>query len=90
MPYRLPLAIVIATALSIRGYKKKSLTKSGAVAAFFVGFLTFAAGIGFGIILIAFYMSSSKLTKLKADAKKKIDEDYDAEKGRSASQVRFV
>jgi uncharacterized membrane protein len=69
-------AVIIALALSISGKKKKSLSTSGALAAIFVGYVSFACSYRFGAILILFYYSSSKLTKLKQDFKAKIEEDY--------------
>eukprot|EP01031_Cornospumella_fuschlensis_P029132 gene29132-35161_t len=41
-----------------------------------VGFISLAASYRFGILLLCFYYSSSKLTKLKEDIKAKLEEDY--------------
>lgn len=73
---RLGVAFTLATILAVRGKKKKSLSSSGAAAAFCVGFLSFLASYRFGVILIMFYQSSSSLTKFKGDVKKKIEADY--------------
>ena len=69
-------AILIATLLSLHGLKKQSLSKSGAMAAFMIGFCSFAAGIRFGVILIVFYFTSSQLTKMGKARKAQIEEDY--------------
>eukprot|EP01031_Cornospumella_fuschlensis_P033195 gene33195-40162_t len=41
-----------------------------------VGFISLAASYRFGLLLLCFYYSSSKLTKLKEDIKAKLEEDY--------------
>ena len=70
------IAFIIASLLSFHGLRKRSLSKSGAVAAFFVGFVSFAASIRFGIILVLFYLTGSQLTKLGAVKKAKLEESY--------------
>jgi hypothetical protein len=60
---RVALAALIAVVLARHGLRKKSLSASGARAAFAVGFTSFAMSYRFGVILIAFYYSSSRLTK---------------------------
>ena len=59
------IALAVATLMAGRGLKKKSLSKSGAVAAFVVGFLSFFASYRMGLTLILFYQSSSSLTKVR-------------------------
>jgi len=51
--------------------KRGSLSPSGAVAAWFVGFGTFLAGLRAVVILLTFFISSSALTKLKEDFKER-------------------
>ncbi len=70
------IAVGIAFGLSYHGLSKKSLNMSGSVAAVFVGYTAFACSYRFGLLLILFYYSSSKLTKWKQDYKAKIEEDY--------------
>jgi len=62
--------------LAVRGLKRKSLDRSGALAAAFVGFFSFASNLRSGLLLILFYLSSSRLTKWKQEIKKKLDADY--------------
>jgi uncharacterized membrane protein len=45
---RVCVGFCIAITLARRGIRKKSLDLSGAIAAFFVGFITFASGYRFG------------------------------------------
>jgi uncharacterized membrane protein len=73
---RVGVAASLALLLALRGLRKGSLDRSGAIAAFIVGFLTFCAGTHFGLALIAFYLSSSTLTKFKAKEKQRIDAEY--------------
>ena len=47
-------ATLLATSLAVRGSKKKSLSKSGAIAGFVVGFLSIACGWR-GMLVIVFY-----------------------------------
>lgn len=82
------VAACIATLLSVRGKKRGSLTTSGAISAFVVGFLTLSCGYRFGTLLVGFYLTSTKLTKFKAEWKQKIDTQYKPSGGgRSANQV---
>jgi uncharacterized membrane protein len=73
--------------LSYHGLRKKSLSLSGASAAFFVGFTAFATSYRFGIMLILFYYTGSKLTKVKEDVKAKLEEDFKTGGQRNYTQV---
>ena len=84
---RCAVAILIASALSINGYTKKSLDYSGSISAFIIGFLTLLCSYRFGFILILFYYSSSKFTKFKQDYKASIEEDYHIGGQRNWKQV---
>ena len=64
-PYtRYMLALIIAIGMSLKGYKKKSLSKSGAITAFIVCYIIFRSSYRFGLTLLNFYITSSKLTKV--------------------------
>ena len=80
--------IVFAGTLSFRGYAKGSLSPSGTAAAFITGFLTLTLG---GIVpaadLVAFFLSSSLLTKVGAETKRVREADYDRSSSRTAVQV---
>ena len=89
----LALALAISSFLSLRSYKK-SLTASGSIAAFIVGFFIFNHDhIWFTAVLLLFYFSSSALTKVSAltqyGAAKKIrlEQDYIKDSKRNAVQV---
>eukprot|EP00618_Florenciella_parvula_P003848 CAMPEP_0119493072 /NCGR_PEP_ID=MMETSP1344-20130328/17428_1 /TAXON_ID=236787 /ORGANISM="Florenciella parvula, Strain CCMP2471" /LENGTH=121 /DNA_ID=CAMNT_0007528461 /DNA_START=144 /DNA_END=505 /DNA_ORIENTATION=+ len=81
------VALVIAVAMAGRGLKKKSLSKSGAMAAFVVGLVSFLASYRMGITLILFYQSSSSLTKVGNAIKKKLEADHKEGGQRGADQV---
>mmetsp|Transcript_13917 Transcript_13917/g.20894 ORF Transcript_13917/g.20894 Transcript_13917/m.20894 type:complete len:302 (+) Transcript_13917:57-962(+) len=80
-------AIVIAFLLARRGLRKKSLSKSGALAAVVVAVLTWSAAPRFGLVLIAFYLSGSFVTKIGAKHKIKLDANATECGERNAWQV---
>jgi uncharacterized membrane protein len=61
---RVSFAGAIAIAMATRGYRHRSLSKSGAIGALLVGFLCMLASIRFGMALLVFFVSSSMLTKV--------------------------
>lgn len=84
---RYVIAGCIAAYMSYSGYKKKSLSAGGAYAAFFTGFVGFGASYRFGMILIMFYLTSSKLTKAGKNKKLQLEADYGITSQRGVSQV---
>lgn len=85
---RIAIGAFLATALAVRGRRKKSLSSSGAVAAWFVGFTAFASGVRFGMTLLTFYLSGTRVTRYRADYKRRIEDGFSAATGnRSAKQV---
>ena len=61
-----PLALLLASGLAYHGHRKKSLSPSGSVTAFVVGYLMLSSTIwAFGVSLIAFYLIGSRATKCK-------------------------
>eukprot|EP00002_Diphylleia_rotans_P013668 TRINITY_DN2665_c0_g1_i1.p1 TRINITY_DN2665_c0_g1~~TRINITY_DN2665_c0_g1_i1.p1 ORF type:complete len:289 (+),score=46.18 TRINITY_DN2665_c0_g1_i1:95-961(+) len=77
----------VSLLISLYSLRKKSLSNSGAAAAWIVGFFTTAAGLRFFMVLIFFFVSSSVLTKVGSDVKKKVDDDYTHSSQRTAVQV---
>lgn len=60
-----PGAAFIATALGVHGYRKGSLSQSGAIAAFFVGYGHLANPVKlFGVTMIGMYLIGSRATKV--------------------------
>lgn len=85
--WRAALAVALAMLLSVRGYRKRSLNASGAALALVVGFVSFYASIRFGLTLIAFFLSSSRATKVGAERKKRLEEDHQVGGNRNWVQV---
>jgi hypothetical protein len=65
----------LALAIAARGYRRSSLSASGALAAWVVGWATLGSSFRAGVSLIAFFLVSSQLTRLGDDAKA-VDEDH--------------
>lgn len=84
---RLITAVILSIGLAFHGYSKKSLNINGAISALLVGFTSFAVSTRFGIILILFYYTSSKLTKLKEAVKAKLEDEYVSGGQRGCTQV---
>jgi uncharacterized membrane protein len=87
MLYPVPLAI--ATGLAAHGLSKGSLSSSGAIAAFLVGYFHLACPLKFfGVSLIVFYLLGSRATKVKLHEKAKVEDGVGKEGGnRDAIQV---
>lgn len=62
------VALFIATALASHGLRKGSLSNSGAIAAFIVGYGHLANPLKvFGVALIFFYLAGSRATKVSSN-----------------------
>ncbi|KAJ3127860.1 Transmembrane protein 19 [Nowakowskiella sp. JEL0407] len=82
------LASLLCLLLAWHGLRKNSLAYSGAIAATFTGLLTFTHySFYFSALLLAFYLSSSRLTKVKANIKKQLEEHFVDGGKRTATQV---
>ncbi|CAM9617319.1 unnamed protein product [Chrysoparadoxa australica] len=81
------VAFIVATLMATRGLKKKSLSASGAVAAWCVGFLTLGCSTRMGLVLIVFYQMGSWVTKIQQGKKAVLTEDHKEGGQRSAAQV---
>ncbi len=82
-------AVLAATGIGWWGYSRGSLDKTGAVAALVVGAATIGCSLRFGVTLLAFFFSSSKLTQFKEDFKNKLDDSNKAGGQRDWKQVGF-
>lgn len=66
VPSLYPGAALIATGLSLHGYRKGSLSGSGAIAAWVVGYGHLANPLKvFGVTMIVFYLVGSRATKVR-------------------------
>jgi uncharacterized protein (TIGR00297 family) len=85
---RIALAFVTASLLAVRGHRSGALDLAGAVAAFFVGFLSLSASYRFGSTLIIFYLTSTKATRFRAALKARVEDGHGGPRGnRGAAQV---
>ncbi|ELP90861.1 hypothetical protein EIN_359440 [Entamoeba invadens IP1] len=75
----LVLSFLLSVIISISAYYKKSLSLSGTVAGFFTFFIHLYAGTSIGLFIITFFITSSILTKVGKDKKKRIEAKYQKE-----------
>ncbi|KAI8059408.1 integral membrane protein DUF92-domain-containing protein [Gilbertella persicaria] len=81
-------ALGLSILLVIHSRRKKSLSIDGAAAAFMLGMVTFSSRLWlFTVVLLTFFLSSSRLTKFKADQKRRLEADYEDASERNAVQV---
>ncbi|MFQ6660018.1 hypothetical protein Gotur_028683 [Gossypium turneri] len=83
------IAVVISSLVAIRSYRRKSLDLSGALAGFLVMTIHFVAGCRFGAMLLAFFFTSSMLTKVGEDKKRRVDADFKEGGQRNWIQVLY-
>ncbi|MBA0868352.1 hypothetical protein Goshw_012209 [Gossypium schwendimanii] len=83
------IAVVISSLVAIRSYRRKSLDLSGALAGFLVMTIHFVAGYRFGAMLLAFFFTSSMLTKVGEDKKRRVDADFKEGGQRNWIQVLY-
>ncbi|MBA0730609.1 hypothetical protein Golax_025373 [Gossypium laxum] len=83
------IAVVISSLVAIRSYRRKSLDLSGALAGFLVMTIHFVAGYRFGATLLAFFFTSSMLTKVGEDKKRRVDADFKEGGQRNWIQVLY-
>lgn len=83
------LLLAVLTALAVAGYglSKKSLSRSGCGAAVVSGTATFFAHQTFGMLLLAFFFTSSRVTRVNAARKRRLDGEYRAGGQRNWVQV---
>lgn len=70
------IAVLISFFIAFRAYRKNSLDVSGAFAGFFVMAVHLSINYRFGAMLLAFFFTSSKLTKMGEDRKRTLDADF--------------
>ncbi|KAL8136432.1 hypothetical protein V2J09_002433 [Rumex salicifolius] len=81
------VALLVSAAIAARSYKHKSLNFSGSLAGFLVMTIHIAAGWRYGAMLLAFFFTSSKLTKKGAERKRSLDPEYKEGGQRNWTQV---
>jgi uncharacterized protein (TIGR00297 family) len=87
-PSTLLLALVLAIIVALAAYAVRALSVSGAAAAAVVGALIFGfGGLPAAILLLAFFISSSLLSRLFTRRKRAFDEKFSKGSRRDAAQV---
>jgi len=82
------IPILVSTLLAGHGFRKRSLSPSGALAAFFTGVTMLSPPLrSFGISLIIFYLIGSRATKVGKTRKAQLEEGHQEAGYRNASQV---
>ncbi|KAG1346237.1 protein PGR [Cocos nucifera] len=70
------VSVVLSFSIAARAYKHRSLDGSGALAGFLVMTIHIAASYRFGALLLAFFFTSSKLTKVGEEKKRSIEDHF--------------
>ncbi|KAG0487481.1 hypothetical protein HPP92_009576 [Vanilla planifolia] len=73
---RSAVALLISSAIALMAFKRKSLNRSGALVGFLVMATHFACSYRFGALLLVFFFTSSKVTRLGEEKKKSLDENF--------------
>jgi uncharacterized protein (TIGR00297 family) len=85
---QLSIGLLLAVTSSYIAYRAQSLSKDGAFAAAFIGTIIFGlGGWQWAVLLLAFFVSSSLLTRAFKNRKKDLDEKYSKGGQRDAGQV---
>ncbi|RHZ21999.1 hypothetical protein DYB26_015572 [Aphanomyces astaci] len=87
---RIAVGVSVSVLAAYRGLKRRSLSRGGAFSAVIVGTASMACGYRFGLLLLAFYFSSTKLTHYKEERKATLDASVKAGGQRSSIQVLAV
>jgi uncharacterized protein (TIGR00297 family) len=85
---QLLFGFLLAILISSLAYKAKSLNNSGAIAAFFTGLIIFGVGgWQWAVLLLAFFITSSALSRAFKKRKQGLEEKYSKGNERDAGQV---
>jgi len=85
---RLLLGLLLSIAIGYAGYRRQALTRSGWLGAVLTGTSIFGfGGLDLGILLVAFFVSSSLLTRYKDKAKAEVAEMFSKGGARDLGQA---
>ncbi|XP_058184047.1 protein PGR [Rhododendron vialii] len=70
------IAALVSTAIAVRSYRRKSLNLSGAFLGFIVMTIHIAVNYRFGAMMLAFFFTSSMLTKVGQEKKRSVDAEF--------------
>ncbi len=85
--YGILLGSLLNAPIGFFAYKKECLEKEAIIVAFFVSLIVFLAAFVFWVLLIAFFISSSALTKWRGKRKKEVAEKFEKTGKRDKYQV---
>ena len=82
------LGFVLALIISLIAWRAHMLSQGGAVAATLLGMVVFGfGGLGWAVLLIAFFVSSSLLSRFSGDSKSSLNDKFSKGSRRDAGQV---
>lgn len=85
---QLTIGILLAAIIALATYFTHSLSRSGAVGAFILGSIIFGiGGLGWSILLLAFFISSTLLSRLFKGRKREIEANFSKGSRRDGFQV---
>ncbi|CEO97523.1 Transmembrane protein 19 [Plasmodiophora brassicae] len=85
--WRTLVALTICLILAASSLRNRSLSTSGAAAAILVGTVVILSGNQFALAMMAFFLSSSRITKLGSERKQMIESEFRKGGRRTAIQV---
>jgi uncharacterized protein (TIGR00297 family) len=87
-PYRFVVALLLSAVVSLLAWRGHALDRSGALAAWGVGFFTFSfGGMAGAVVLLTFFISSSVLSRLFTRRKAGVNEKFSKGSQRDWGQV---
>jgi uncharacterized protein (TIGR00297 family) len=88
MLFRLVIGLILAVLIAVAARRAHALSRSGAAAAVVLGSIIFGlGGLGWAVLLLAFFISSSVLSRLFRKRKRALDEKFSKGSERDAGQV---
>jgi uncharacterized protein (TIGR00297 family) len=74
----LAIGLAVGTVMGVGGYRTRSLSESGVAGAILIGAATFGlGGVPWGLLLVAFFVSSSALSHRRAADKEEVAKHFD-------------
>ena len=88
MQLQISIGFVCALAIAFAAYRARALNRSGALAAVLLGTIVFGlGGLAAAVLLVAFFVTSSGLSRLFGRRKRALDEKFSKGSQRDAAQV---
>lgn len=75
-PTRWLVSCLIPLLVAVHGYRKKSVSLSGALFGFSVAFILTLSNYSFLACLMTFFLSASRATKVRSHLKMKLEADF--------------